>query len=144
MESVGVSVALSVVAPTTVGVHEHVARPAVVATAVHAVMFVEPLTKAIFPAVVAIAEIVTGFPYFAVVTEPGRERATVGVAFETVRVTVAVVEAGVADESMAVIVCVYVPTGRFRGALRRSDPVGVTDNVSKVMRVVSVSTAGVT
>ena len=104
--SVGVNVARRVVEPTTVGVHEHVARPAVVATAVQPVMVVEPLTKATVPGVVAIAEIVTGLPYLAVVTEPGRERLKVGVALVTVRVIVADVEAGVAAESRTVTDCV--------------------------------------
>jgi 5-methyltetrahydrofolate--homocysteine methyltransferase len=45
--------------PSAAGVQEQVASPAVVATAVHAVMLLEPLTKAMFPAVVAIAEIST-------------------------------------------------------------------------------------
>jgi hypothetical protein len=106
VESVGVRVAFNVVAPTTVGVHEQVARPAVVATAVHAVMLLEPLTKAIFPAVVATAEIVTGLPYLAVVTAPGSERVSVGVALLTVRVIVAFVVTGFVAESLAVIVCV--------------------------------------
>jgi hypothetical protein len=104
--SVGVKVARRVVAPTTVGVHEHDAKPADVATAVHAVIFVAPLTNATVPGVVAVAETVTGFPYFAVVTEPGSESVTVGVAFVTVSVTVAFVVAGDAAESITVIVCV--------------------------------------
>jgi hypothetical protein len=83
-----------------------VARPAVVATAVQAVIFVDPLTKATVPGVVATAEIVTGLPYLAVVTEPGSARVRVGVAFETVKVIVAEVEAGVAAESKTVTVCV--------------------------------------
>jgi hypothetical protein len=103
---VGVNVARRVVEPTTVGVHEQVARPAVVATAVHAVMLVEPLTNETVPGVVATAEIVTGFPYFAVVTDPGSERLNVGVAFTTVRFTVAVVTTGVAAESRTLMVCV--------------------------------------
>jgi hypothetical protein len=69
-------------------------------------MLLVPFLKATFPAVVAIAETITGLPYFAVVTEPGSESATVGVAFMTVSVTVALVIAGVEAESLTVIDCV--------------------------------------
>jgi hypothetical protein len=82
------------------------ASPAAVATAVHAVMFVEPLTNATLPAVVAMAEMVTGLPYFAEVTDPGKESESVGVALVTVSVTVALVVTGFVAESLAVIVCV--------------------------------------
>ena len=93
-------------APTAVGVQEHVARPALVATAVHPVMLLEPLTNATVPAVVATAEIVTGLPYLVVMTAPGSERVSVGVALLTVRVTVAFVVTGLSAESLTVIVCV--------------------------------------
>jgi hypothetical protein len=69
-------------------------------------MLLEPLTNATVPAVVATAEIVTGLPYFAVVTAPGSERVSVGVALLTVSVTVALVDAGVAAESTTVMVWV--------------------------------------
>jgi hypothetical protein len=62
-----------------------------------------PLTKATLPGVVAIAEIITGFPYFAVVTDPGSESATVGVALKTESEIVAEVVAGVPAESITVI-----------------------------------------
>jgi hypothetical protein len=62
------------------------------------------LTKATLPGIGEVAEIVTGEPYFVVVTEPGSESARVGVALETVSLTVAVVEDGVADESSTVMV----------------------------------------
>jgi hypothetical protein len=102
VESVGDKIARSVVEPTTVGVHEHVARPAVVATAEHAVMVSVPLTKVTFPGTVVTAEIETGFPYFAVVTDPGSESVRVGVALLTISVTTT---DGVADaESRAEIV----------------------------------------
>jgi hypothetical protein len=123
VESVGVNIARSVVEPTTVGVHEQEARPAVVATAEHAVMVSLPLTKATFPGTVVTAEIETGFPYLAVVTDPGSESVRVGVALLTTNVTTT---DGVAEaESRAEIVCVYVPTASKRGALRRINPAGV-------------------
>jgi hypothetical protein len=68
-------------------------------------MLLEPLTKATVPGVVAIAEIVTGLPYLAVVTEPGRARVRVGVALMTESEIVADVVAGVPAESITVIVC---------------------------------------
>jgi hypothetical protein len=95
-----------VVAPTAVGVQLQVATPELVATAVHAVIFDEAFLNATLPAVDATAEIVTGFPYFAVVTDPGSVSVTVGVALVTVSVTVALVGAGVAAESITVIVSV--------------------------------------
>ena len=48
-----------------------------------------PLMKATLPGIGEVAEIVTGDPYFAVVTEPGSERAKVGVALVIVTVTTA-------------------------------------------------------
>jgi hypothetical protein len=86
--SVGVRIARSVVAPTTVGVHEQVAEPSDARTLAQAVIVSLPLTNATLPGIGEVAEIVTGDPYFVVVTEPGSESARVGVALETVKVTV--------------------------------------------------------
>jgi hypothetical protein len=85
--SVGVRIARSVVTPTTVGVHEHVASPEDARTVAQAVIVSLPLTKATLPDTGDVAEIVTADPYFVVVTEPGRESARVGVALLIVIVT---------------------------------------------------------
>ena len=45
--------------------------------------------NAIFPGVLADADSVTGVPYLAVVTPPGKERVAVGVALFTIIVTIA-------------------------------------------------------
>jgi len=87
--SVGVRIARSVVAPTTVGVHEHVARPEDARTVAQAVIVSLPLTNATLPGIGEVAEMVTGEPYFVVVTEPGSESAREGVALFTVIVTTA-------------------------------------------------------
>jgi hypothetical protein len=102
--SVGVRIARSVVAPTTVGVHEQVARPEDARTVAQAVIVSLPLTKATRPGIGEVAEIVTGEPYFAVATEPGRERAKVGVAFATVSVTLTGVDPVEPVASVTVIV----------------------------------------
>ncbi len=87
--SVGVNIARSVVDPTAVGVQEHVARPKFDNTFEQAVIVSLPLIKATLPGIGDVAEIVTGDPYFAVVTEPGSESARDGVALLIVMVTTA-------------------------------------------------------
>jgi hypothetical protein len=61
----------------------------VVATDEQPLIALPAFLNAIFPGVLADAERVTGVPYLAVVTPPGKERIAVGVALLTIILTVA-------------------------------------------------------
>jgi hypothetical protein len=128
--------------PITEGVQEQVAMPLVAVTLSQPVMVFVPSLNETRPAVLAAAEILTAFPYFAVVTVPGSDKATVGVAFVTVKVIVTGVDPVDPFASVTVTVCVYVPTVKLLGAFNWIAPVGLVDNV--VIVKVEVFTSGVT
>jgi hypothetical protein len=90
--------------------------PLVAVTLSQPVIVLVPSLNETRPEVLAAAEILTAFPYFAVVTDPGSDKASVGVAFVTVKVIVTGVEPVEPFASVTVTVCVYVPTVKFRGA----------------------------
>jgi hypothetical protein len=100
----------------SVGVQLHRATIEVVATAPHPEIVEAAFIKLNVPSTVEVAVSETVDPYETVVVPLGIERAITGLAFVTVKVTVTGVDPVEPVASVTVIVCVYVPTGRFFGA----------------------------